>query len=127
MSAPESAILITDGDCGFCQTAAAFLLRNFPGDWVNTPSQTMNFTKFGLGSAEVNSKVWFVLNRNGEVQKWGGAQAVAKLLLHQPKLWIKPLAALAFVPGFKQVANGMYALIARNRGQLPGATDTCKL
>lgn len=128
MSKTPSAILITDGDCGFCQTSAAFLLRHFSGDWVNAPSQTIDFAMYGLSEVDVNSKVWFVLDGvEGAVQKWGGAQAVAKLLLHQPKPWIKPLAALAFVPGIKQIADLLYKLISRNRGRLPGATDACAI
>ncbi|MEY3407545.1 MAG: DCC1-like thiol-disulfide oxidoreductase, partial [Actinomycetota bacterium] len=63
----------------------------------------------------------------GEIQKWGGAQAVGKLLLIQPKLWIKPLAILAFVPVFKQIADVLYKLISRYRGRLPGATDACAI
>lgn len=121
----KSALLITDGDCGFCQSSAAWLLRNFSGDWQNAPSQSLQIADYGLTAKDVESQVWFVQMREGAVVKFGGAQAVAKLLLTQPKFWIKPLAALAFVPVFKQIANLLYKLISRNRGRLPGATDAC--
>lgn len=125
MHEAEPALLITDGDCGFCQTSAAFLLRRFPGEWKNQPSQHFDFAKYGLSEADVNSKVWFVRASDHGYQKWGGAQAVAKLLLSQSKFWIKPLAALAFVPVFKQLADLLYKLISRNRGKLPGASAAC--
>lgn len=121
----KSALLITDGDCGFCQSSAAWLLHNFSGDWQNAPSQSLQIADYGLTAKDVETQVWFVQMREGAVVKFGGAQAVAKLLLTQPKFWIKPLAALAFVPVFKQIANLLYKLISRNRGRLPGATDAC--
>ena len=127
-SAPKPmALLITDGDCGFCQNSAAILLRHFPGEWQNQPSQTVDYAKYGLTEADVQSRVWFVQPDGDSVRKWGGAAAVARLLLTQPKFWIKPLAALAFVPVFKQIADLLYKVISRNRGRLPGASATCEI
>jgi predicted DCC family thiol-disulfide oxidoreductase YuxK len=122
---PTPALLVTDGDCGFCQSSAAWLLRNFPGNWQNAPSQSLQIADYDLTQSDIETQVWFVQTNEAGVVKFGGAQAVAKLLLTQPKFWIKPLAALAFVPVFKQIANLLYKLISRNRGRLPGATDAC--
>ncbi len=121
------ALLITDGDCGFCQNSAAFLQRHFPGEWQNQPSQTLDYAQFGLSETDVQSRVWFVQTDTDAVHIWGGAQAVARLLITQPKFWIKPLAALAFVPVFKQIADWLYKLISRNRGRLPGSSAACEL
>lgn len=127
MDLTRGSFLITDGDCGFCQSSAAFLSRHFPGEWKNQPSQNFDFAEYSLSEADVNSKVWFVQTSDHSFQKWGGAQAVAQLLLVQPKIWIKPIAVLAFVPVLKQLADLLYKLISSNRGQLPGATDACSV
>jgi len=110
--------LVTDGDCGFCQTSAAWLERHFPGEWVNKPNSTIELAAIGISDAEANSRVWYVTHSGEYAKKYGGSQAVAKLLLDQPKRWIKPLAFLAFVPVTKQVAELLYILIARNRKHL---------
>lgn len=113
-----SAQLITDGNCGFCQRSAAWLLRHFPGDWVNTPNQSVDLHCIDITDEQAKSKVWYVTESNGIRKKYGGSQAVAKLLLDQPKIWIKPIAALAFIPVTKQIADLLYFLIAKNREYL---------
>jgi predicted DCC family thiol-disulfide oxidoreductase YuxK len=110
-----SAQLITDGECGFCQRSAAWLHRHFPGNWVNTPSQTIGLELVGISAEQANAKVWYVTGLGANLKSYGGAQAVAKLLLDQSKIWIKPMAALAFIPVTKQIAAGLYLLIAKNR------------
>ena len=120
-------LLVTDGDCGFCQASAAFLQKHFAGNWVNQPSQSFDYTTVGLTADDVAKQVWFVRDSDGAIEKWGGAQAVAKLLLEQRRVWIKPLAVLAFVPGFREIAQWLYRVVSRNRGKLPGASTACEL
>ena len=110
--------LVTDGTCGFCQNSAAWLQRQFPGEWVNTPNQSIDLEHIGITELQANSKVWYVTSSGEEMKRYSGAQAVAKLLLDQPKLWIKPFAALAFIPITKQIAQLVYVLIAKNRKHL---------
>lgn len=110
-----NAQLVTDGNCGFCQRSAAWLLRHFPGDWVNTPSQTIDLELAGISAEQANEKVWYVTGLGANLKRYSGSQAVAKLLLDQPKMWIKPIAALAFVPVTKQIADLLYFMIAKNR------------
>ena len=107
--------LVTDGNCGFCQNSADWLQRHFPGEWVNTPNQTIDLEAIGITESQANSKVWYITDRGEELMRFSGAQAVAKLLLDQPKLWIKPFAALVFIPITKQIAELLYVLIAKNR------------
>jgi len=115
--------LVTDGDCGFCQASAEWLQRHFPGDWVNTPNQSIDLELIGISEVQANSKVWYVTGSGEALRRYCGSQAVAKLLLDQPKKWIKPLAALAFVPVTKQMAEGLYFLISKNRKYL-GTCET---
>ncbi len=107
--------LVTDGNCGFCQNSAEWLQRHFPGDWVNAPHQSMYLERIGITEGQANSKVWYITDNGEQLKRYGGAQAVAKLLLDQPKSWIKPFAALGFVPVTKQIAELLYVLIAKNR------------
>ncbi len=120
-------LLVTDGDCGFCQASATFLQKHFAGNWVNQPSQSFDYTTVGLTAEDVAKQVWFVRDSGDVDEKWGGAQAVAKLLLEQRRVWIKPLAVLAFVPGFREIAQWLYRVVSRNRGKLPGASSSCEL
>ena len=115
--------LITDGDCGFCQASAAWLQRHFPGAWVNTPNQSIDLKLIGITEEQASSKVWYITSAGKELKRYSGSQAVAKLLLDQPKKWIKPLAALAFVPITKQIAAFLYFLISKNRKHI----GTCEI
>lgn len=134
--AKRTSLLVTDGDCGFCQNSAKWLERYFPGAWINQPSQKLNLANFNLLNSEVEQQVWYLVPKkilkssktknqfvNDDVtsdtyQKYGGAKAVAKLLLDQPKKYIKPFALLAFLPLFDRVAQMVYLLVARNRGSI---------
>ena len=90
-------------------------MRHFPGDWVNTPNQSIDLNLVGLTEEQANSRVWYASFSEAELKQYSGSQAVAKLLLDQPKVWIKPVAALAFLPITKQIAGILYLLISKNR------------
>lgn len=111
-------LLITDGECEFCQLSATWLARHFPGEWINQPSQTANLSELGLTKAEVDKQVWYLILKNGHWQKSGGAKAISKLLINQPKKYIKPFAYLMLAPGFAVYAQFVYLLVAKNRGKL---------
>lgn len=115
--------LVTDGNCAFCQASAKWLLQHFPGDWVNTPNQSIDLELIGISESQANSKVWYITGSGEDLNRFSGAQAVAKLLLNQPKNWIKPLAVLAFVPITKQLAEFLYFLISKNRKHI-GTCET---
>lgn len=121
----KKAVLLTDGDCGFCQQSVKFLERKFPGSWENRPSSTFEFGNFELTEIDAQSRVWLIVPDGTTFKNYGGAQAVAKLLLIQPKLLIKPFAILAFVPVFKQVADLLYIWIANNRHRFNGNDLKC--
>jgi len=107
--------LVTDGNCAFCQASAEWLLRHFPGEWVNTPNQSIDLNLIGITEDQANSRVWYITGSGADPKRYSGSQAVAKLLLDQSKVWIKPLAALAFLPITKQIAGFLYFLISKNR------------
>ena len=114
-------LLITDGECEICQLYAAWLRKHFDWDWVNKPSQTLELKRFGLTKAEVEKQLWFLIEDASKPTGWrkyGGAMAITKFLLTQPKFYIKPFASIFLLPGFKQLAQFIYLLIAKNRGKL---------
>mgnify|MGYP003336935539 CR=1 FL=1 len=114
-------LLITDGECEFCQLSATWLRKHFNGDWVNQPSQSLELERFGLTKAEVDKQLWFLiedLNQHTGWRKYGGAMAITRFMLAQPKFYVKPFASILLLPGFKQLAQFFYLLIAKNRGKL---------
>ncbi len=111
-------LLITDGECGFCQLSAAWLARHFPGEWINQPSQKSDLPQLGLTKAQVDKQVWYLTFSDGNWIKSGGAKAISKLLIDQPKKYIKPIAYLMLAPGFSSIAQFVYWLVAKNRSKL---------
>ena len=63
-------LLITDGDCEFCQLSATWLRKHFNGDWVNQPSQTLELEKFGLTKTEVDKQLWFLIEDSNQISGW---------------------------------------------------------
>lgn len=61
---------------------------------------------------------------SGEV--FGGAQAVAKLLLRSGNAWAYLGAVLTLAP-VRPAGGGLYRVVARYRHRLPGGTAACAL
>jgi len=111
-------LLITDGDCEFCQLSAAWLIKKFPGNWLNQPSQNSNLADLGLTKEEVTKQVWYLIPIQNTWEKYGGAKAIFKLLLQQPKIYIKPFAIFFLLPGPIHIAQAVYMWVTRNRAKL---------
>lgn len=123
----SKAVLVTDGDCGFCQSSAAWLERHFPGEWMNAPSESVHLPDLDLTHSDAKKQVWLLVPDENGFQKFGGAMAVAKLLLIQPKKYIKPIAKLAFAPFTRTIAQSIYVLIARNRHRFHIGEAQCEM
>lgn len=117
-----SPVLIYDGDCGFCTTSARFAERRIPSHAEVVPYQTTDLA--ALGTAEERAAYEVLWVRDGRV--YGGAQAVAMLLIDAGGVW-RPVGLLARVPPFRWIAHGLYRLIANNRQRLPGGTPACRV
>ncbi|MFE1026632.1 thiol-disulfide oxidoreductase DCC family protein [Streptomyces sp. NPDC058818] len=116
-------VLVYDGDCRFCTTSVAYLERLLRPDCSVTPWQFADLTS--LGSAQRRAEyeaLW--ITPTGAV--YGGAQAVARLLLRAGKGWAV-LGALLTLPPVRWVAHGVYRIVADNRHRLPGGTAACAL
>jgi predicted DCC family thiol-disulfide oxidoreductase YuxK len=118
-----SGLLIFDGDCGFCTTSARWIQRALPAAPAVSPYQWTNLEAHGLSTDDAQSRVWLV-TANG---KYGGHNAIAALLRHQPVAVLRVAGWLMSVPPWSWVAALGYALVARYRYLLPGGTPACQL
>ena len=94
------------------------MARKFPGDWANVPNQEADLRSLDLSEAEVTKQVWYLIPIGSNWKKYGGANAVFKLLLNQPKFYIKPLAYLFTLPVLNALAQSFYIWVTRNRHRL---------
>ncbi|MFI9045924.1 thiol-disulfide oxidoreductase DCC family protein [Streptomyces sp. NPDC053427] len=116
-------VLVYDGDCAFCTSAVRFAERRLRPRCTATPWQFADLTELGVSQRRAEHEVLWV-TPTGSV--YGGAQAVAKLLLSARGGW--PLVgALLTLPPVRWVAHGVYRLVAVNRHRMPGGTAACAL
>ncbi len=109
----KPAILITDGDCGFCQRTAAKLARIVSDGWANVPSTELT-DSYGLTEEQLAHSVWLIENPGPEQKLFSGAKAVGKVLRIRGGLW-GGFGWLAFIPPTSWLAAGLYRVVANNR------------
>ncbi|QGV82013.1 thiol-disulfide oxidoreductase DCC family protein [Streptomyces ficellus] len=114
-------VLVFDGDCGFCTTSARFAERRLRPDCDLVPWQFADLDALGVTPERAGHEVLWV-TPPGRV--YGGAEAVAKLLLDAGGGWA-PLGALLLLPPIRWAAHAVYRLIADNRHRMPGGTAAC--
>lgn len=115
------ALLIFESDCGFCNRCVRFAARRLPSRARYQPWQRTDLESLGITRQRARYEVLWVAP-DGKV--FGGAQAVAKLLLDCGGLFAV-LGALLRIPPFRWIAHGCYRLISNNRHQLPGGGPQC--
>ena len=120
-TARMGAVLVFDGDCGFCTACVEFTRR-----WIRPrvdiqPWQFLDLADYGLTEKECAEAVQFV-TADGRIHS--GSRAVTGMLrtANPPWPWI---AALADAPGVAPIAASAYRLVARIRYRLPGSTPAC--
>ena len=116
------AVLVFDGDCGFCTWSAARIRRWAAGTLDVVPWQLADLTALGLTEEQCASAVQFV-DADGVAS--GGA-AVARALLRCREPWRTAGRVLA-LPWLAPVVERGYVVVAANRHRLPGATPACAL
>ncbi|MCX4725623.1 DUF393 domain-containing protein [Streptomyces sp. NBC_01020] len=117
------AVLVYDGDCGFCANSVKFAERRLRPRCATTPWQFADLGALGITQQRAEYEVLWVTPA-GAVH--GGCQAVAKLLLHAHSGW-PLLGALLTLPPVRWAAWGVYRLVANNRQRMPGGTSACAL
>ena len=122
-TARMGAVLVFDGDCGFCTACVGFTRR-----WIRPrvdiqPWQFLDLADYGLTEEQCAEAVQFVAT-DGRIHS--GSRAVTGMLrtANRPWPWI---AALADAPAIAPIAASAYRLVARNRYRLPGSTPACAI
>jgi predicted DCC family thiol-disulfide oxidoreductase YuxK len=117
-AAPGRDVLLYDGDCPFCRREAGRLLRWLPEGALQARSfrEPGVLDAFpGLDAARCEKALQLV-RADGRV--FAGAEGVVQALRHRRL----GLAARAYyLPGLRQLANSVYAGVARRRFRLGGA------
>jgi len=108
-----TALLITDGECGFCQRTAGKLQKLVSSGWTNVPSNELKET-YGLTPAQLMHSVWLIEFVGTQTIKYSGAKAVGKVLRMHKGFW-SLIGWLTFIPPMSWVAAGLYRLVANNR------------
>jgi predicted DCC family thiol-disulfide oxidoreductase YuxK len=117
----SGALLIYEGDCGFCNRCVRFISRRLPSRAQIKPWQRVDLDALGITRARARHEVLWV-EPGGRV--YGGAQAIAALLLDCGGLWAV-LGAMLRVPPFRWLGHGLYRLVANNRTRLPDGGPAC--
>ncbi len=129
-------VLVFDGDCAFCTScvdAAERYLRQTlaSAGWEALPYQFADLAALDAragGRGEVTGErvgrevLW--VTPTGRV--YGGAQAVARLLMRTGGAWAYLGGLLALAP-VRPVAALAYRWVAAHRGRMPGGTAACAL
>jgi predicted DCC family thiol-disulfide oxidoreductase YuxK len=116
------AVLVYDGDCGFCTQCVRVVERmHVRADIVAW--QFADLDALGLTQAQASDAVQWI-EPDGTVR--GGHEAVAAALMNSARPWW-PIGRAMLVPGVSWVAARVYRLVADNRHRLPGGTAACAL
>ena len=117
------ALLIYDGDCGFCTQLAKWCRPRFRTSVDVQPAQALDIAAFGLTADDVATAAYWVDDAG---RAWRGHLAVVRALRAMRRGW--PLLGLLLsAPPFSLPARWAYDWTARNRHRLPGSTDACRI
>lgn len=120
-SAPE--LLVYDGDCGFCTSAANWIANRW---WVGPRAVTYqtvpNLAEIGLTRAEAADAAWWV-DASG---RYRGHRAIGQALLRARSRGYRALGRFVLLPGpVDWLGAVVYHWISRNRHRLPGGQPMC--
>jgi len=111
------AVLVYDGDCGFCTTSARRVARWSTGSLEVVPWQSADLDALGLTPQQCSSAVQLV----EPTGRTSGGVAVAGALLACRQPYRAAGSLLAWRP-MRPLVEGAYAIVAANRHRLPGST-----
>lgn len=119
-------VLVFDGDCGMCSTAARFVerrLRRSTDDFDIAPGQQLDLPSLGLTQEQCDAALQWVA-ADGTITS--GHEAVASLL-SASRWWARPMGSATRAPGARTVARVTYRWVADHRQIFPGGTPACAL
>jgi len=122
-AAPNTPLLIFDGDCSFCTSSAEWIRHHVPAGTHVEPWQRLDLATFDLTERDVSTAAYWV---DADGRSYRGHRAIAKALVAAGGAW-KAVGIVLQVPPFSWLAALGYVVIAKNRHRLPGGTPACKL
>lgn len=124
-TAPPVTVLF-DGACPFCTRSALTIQRIFGDRRVTLRDIQAEGALVPSVTRDAALKKMHIVMPDGRV--FAGAEAFARILMLWPVLgW---LGWLYYVPGARQMADGLYAVVAQNRYRLFGRVcdgDACRV
>jgi predicted DCC family thiol-disulfide oxidoreductase YuxK len=124
VTTPAPLTVLFDGGCRLCTRSAQMIQRVFGRDRVALRDfqQSGALDPYPTVTAEAATKKMHVVMPDGRV--FAGAEAFARILANVRILgWS---AWLYYVPGVRQFADVVYALVAKYRYRLFGRNDSCE-
>jgi predicted DCC family thiol-disulfide oxidoreductase YuxK len=116
-------VLIFDGECGFCTLCAEWAERRLPPgaatlpwQWVEEPSA------YGLTREQLSEAAYWI---DGRGRPHRGHLAAAETLRAIGGIW-GMVGDVIRSPFVSRIAAGVYEVVSRNRGRLPGTTPACR-
>lgn len=116
-------LLIFDGDCGFCTTSAGWIEKRLPADVRVAPWQILDLDDYDLTEHDVTTAAYWV---DGDGRTHRGHLGIGRSLIAAGGLW-GIAGRLIIAPPISWLARPVYALIAKNRHRMPGASDACRI
>lgn len=123
MNKSKTAVLIFDGDCGFCTSTANYIKKNSSTPIEIHPWQWVQLSDFSLTKEQASAKVQVFVGG----KTFAGHRAFAKLLRVQNQWWFKVLGGLMVTPPLSWGARVAYFCVAKYRHKLPGGTPACEV
>lgn len=114
-----AAVLVYDGDCGFCTRTANWLTARGPA--TAQPAQSL-YLPTGDAARTKDQAGWLI---GGRIEIWG-ADAIAAAL--RARGGVSGLVGILMgQPGVRLIARGIYRMVADNRQHMPGGTAACAI
>ena len=124
---PQLPLLVFDGDCGFCTSAAAWISARWPAEGpFAVPWQRLGdrgLSALGLTEQQVRDAAYWVDERGVPS---AGALAVARAMAASDHKSVKLVGRSLSKPPLEWVAKPGYALVSKYRYRLPGGTPACR-
>jgi predicted DCC family thiol-disulfide oxidoreductase YuxK len=119
-------VLIYDGNCSFCSSAARWVSARWHGSqqaiaWQHLSEDELE--RLGLTRDDVRRAAWWI---DPAGRRSRGHMAIARAL-RAAHGWPSAVGCILLVPPFRWLAAGAYPLIAHWRHRLPGGTPACRV
>lgn len=121
-----TALLVFDGDCGFCTSVARWAEKHFRRGERTAPWQLVGeegLASLGLSVEDVKRAAWWV-DASGTRER---AHRAVGRALGASSGWWRLFGWLSLTPPTSLLASAVYALVVRYRYRLPGGTPACRL